>query len=353
MEVPHGMYPAAWLGPAGGALRINCGRLPFAYDIEAHARALELTLQRSAVLGSQLPEEIIDHILQLVHDERDTPIYCLPWTVSRMCLEKRSLGLCSLTCHHWLRRCRPLIFSSFRITSLHEAAFLAQLVRSPKYSIAPHVQQLALSEWSGDSNRPWVLQTLAVLGGRLPHLQVLQCFGRDPRSEQAAASQRLLDRRREHPMLSGRLSTLLRGFKELGYLILMQVHFRSFSDVARTVRSLEKLEVFAATGISWDRATPLPPPKECRRGPRKMRVDHCTNAALFLSLLGSAWNIPSDDAQDLPPIPHIAAGDIRALRELVKSMAGETLDIKTTYQDASSTVPQSELSRLSLVLSRD
>lgn len=312
---------------------MNCGSRPFKYDLASHVEALQLTRQRSAVLGSQLPEEIIDNILQLIPSVPYEQIWCPSRTVTRMQLEKRCLGLCSLTCRHWARRCRPLIFRAMHVASLDDAAFLTQLVRTPQFSIAPHLQELRLHEQHGGAKRPWVLQTLAVLGSRLPRLTSLQYAGRShPTLTLQAAAEH--DRRQAHPVLSSRLSPFLRSFKNVKYLFLTQLHFREFLELARTVRGMEKLEVFAGLQLIWQTETAPQTPRVSWRGPTKMRADRCTNAVAPMRMLGSAWNVlRSPDGHDTPSVsvPYIASGDALALRQMIECMVPETLDIKTTY----------------------
>ena len=267
-------------------------------------------------------------------------MWCVPWTISRLRLEKRFLGYCSLVCRDWALQCRALTFGSLRINAPEDAASLIQLVRTPRYSIGPYLQVLGLSEPYGESRRPWMLQALAVLRSRLPCLQVITYSGREDYYGGTTSVERTDNLRQEPPKLSRRLSLLLRGFTSLRQLILMQLHLHSFVEIARVARALEGLEVFVANSVSWDVEGAQLPWRTSRRGPLKLRADRSTAAATFLGVLGSAWYGTWDSRDALRP--HVAHDSVQALRQLVACMAPETMDIKTIYQEGSSPIPQSE-----------
>lgn len=156
----------------------------------------------------QIPPEVIDYIVDFLHDDYKT------------------LANCSLTCRSWLPRARYHKFSSMRVTHDTRDKYLKLLHTCP--DVWPYIQRLRLDAFG--SRTPWTEWGIVALTNHLPNLHSLTLKG------------------------FSILTTLpLESVAHLRELMFHSCYFTSLDTLLSTLVSISSLQMLSLQGLAFER----------------------------------------------------------------------------------------------------
>lgn len=258
----------------------------------------------SSYPGHSLPAEVISMVVDhlIAH-----------YTASPQA--KRNMGLCSLTCWYWARRCRPLLFRELRLSCREDAVTLLDLAR--KGGIRTWIRFLVLLQ--KEPSCPWThniyIQFQDVIPDLLEITHILEWQATD--TPRTASNTRSL-----HPSVPRSLPA---AFYRCNHVQLVNLHLRSPSNLFDLAGKLNMCTSLHCKDISWS-ATPGPIDHRSSRGGRRylmreVTLENCSDLWLYTWLCVTtdshfARNVPEDSVH----VPFIRASELQLLTGFLQAM---------------------------------
>ena len=156
----------------------------------------------------------------------------------------------SLVCRGWAQLCRPPLFSSLTLETAEHTTFLGSVLRSHTSAwLAAHIDHITFTR-SVTIIHPMAVELLL---SRLRHLKTLAIIC-DAESEQLLCNNGSVPAKRRAFPLALSLRPKLSRLAFLATISLADIHFRSYSILARLLSSCQGLESLSLTRVTWDGA---------------------------------------------------------------------------------------------------
>lgn len=242
--------------------------------------------------AASLPPELFEHILKVL--QIGSPDLK---SINVVFFSRRELGACALVCRYWARICQERLFSSLRVNSREDLHNLMQLLKSPVSRISSYITCFNAQAHSITAV-PWI-HHFSVIHPRLPNFQRINIFitGPLPPGQPSFRS------------LHGGLPICIPSIfsRHITHVVLSDIHFRRFDDLAHLVGELPDLEDLKCKTLTWgpDSLTAYPPSRPLHAAPklsRRITMSGCTSAWVSVWLLGLRQRGRQISSAELPQI---------------------------------------------------
>ncbi|KAI0088173.1 hypothetical protein BDY19DRAFT_994099 [Irpex rosettiformis] len=246
--------------------------------------------------------------------------YVVDW-VTRSDLTKHELGLCSLTCRYWARRCRPLVFQKLKLESPDDARTLLEYVHRPGSDIAVWMKSLILVQ--KEPSYPWTHLIYLRFSAKIPQLveitHILQGPKHDPSETQRPRRIHSL-----HPSIPKSLPSL---YNRCSRAHLDGLHLRSFSNFIHLVGTLNACTSLWCTDVSWFEQAEPTRRIALRAGKRRIMRDillnNCTDVWVYTWLcVATDPRKTPDVSEKYSDVPYIRLDESQRLAQCVRPIFG-------------------------------
>lgn len=246
--------------------------------------------------------EVPEEILSLIAEETVTGD-----------VDKRGLSACSLTCRHWCKVCRPLIFWKLYLRCGADVQMLLCFFSSP-HSTLKSLLRILIAQPGVTKGPPW-LHHVATLASQLERTEIWLHLS-NPLSGLSSV----------HAQLPKTIPSL---FTTTFTTFELHAHrFKTFTDFMRLISSLPALHHLSCFDISWD-ACPTSRPRTVRASPRLQQIrvaGGCPDVGPLVWLF--ATNQETRAAYLASKCPAMGTEDDNILRELI----GAAFDAEETSE---------------------